>query len=648
MESEDIEKATLLKTKNTKAQGLSFKLLFQYATLTDLLIFSIGVTASIIIGIGPSIQIMQTGEILKIIEENFDDEDEFYESERNLAVTNYCIGIIALLVGIIGITCFVRFRTHQGLFWKQAYFRAMTSQPIKWFDKRNPSELGNSISTECNAIEIGLGEKLMMILSGISFFLLSWAICFYLSLEISLVLLIKLPLSFGSYYAAMKTSEKVMLEKQVLYQKAGGIVEESLEGIKTVASCNAQHLIAKRYQAELEPLKNSGTLLGTINGIAWGIFFFQFLFFTGLGFYIGMLLIDKDVDTWTGTDLGVKEVFVTSMISAIASLGLSLTIPSLSYIYSSRVAAGSINKIIQKTKQIDGMIKPQSIQGTISFEKVYFNYPTKPEVNILQGVSFSVEAGDSLAIVGETGSGKSTIVQLIEGFYYCSSGAVKIDGIDMREYDLSALRNFISLISQEPILFNCTIEENIKIGKEDASPEEIRGAATEAEARLFIENLPDKFKTWVGVKGALLSGGQKQRIALARGIIKKPRILLLDEATSALDVNTESAIQSTIDKIMIGSTTVIVAQRLSTIKRAKQIVVLDKGCVVEVGDYESLIAKDGHFKGLLGVQKEVEKKVALQIADIEAHDQNLKKIDETEKAEETTQNKYFLSPGYLY
>ena len=186
------------------------------------------------------------------------------------------------------------------------------------------------------------------------------------------------------------------------------------------------------------------------------------------------------------------------------------------------------------------------------------------------------------------------------------------------------------------------------MGKEDASLEEIMIASAEAEAHSFIEHLPESYDTWVGVKGALLSGGQKQRIALARAMIKKPKILLLDEAISALDVNTERAIQSTIDKIMIGSTTVIVAQRLSTIKRAKQIVVLDKGCVVEVGDYESLIAKDGHFKGLLGVQKEVEKKVALQIADIEAHDQNLKKIDETEKAEETTQNKYFLSPGYLY
>ena len=254
-----------------------------------------------------------------------------------------------------------------------------------------------------------------------------------------------------------------------------------------------------------------------------------------------------------------------------------------------------------------------------------------------------MEAGDSIAIVGETGSGKSTIIQLIEGFYYCSLGSVKIDGKDIREYDLLALRKFISLVSQEPILFNCSIAENIRMGKEDASIEAIRIASTEAEANSFIENLPEKYDTWVGVKGALLSGGQKQRIALARAMIKNPKILLLDEATSALDVNTERAIQSTIDKIMISTTTVIVAQRLSTVKRAKQIVVLDKGIVIESGDYEYLIEKDGHFKRLLGVQIEVEKKTAVNIIDIEARPQFDRNVEDAVVLEKVKSDKVVIS-----
>ena len=643
MESQETEKASLLKPKNSKSQELSFKLLLQFANRVDLLIFSIGLLAVTLSGITPAIQIVQTGEILDIMEENYNDRDKFYESERTLAITNYAIGVITVGIGMVGVVCFVKFRTRQGLFWKQAYFRAMANLPIKWFDKRNPAELGNAIDADCNAIELGIGDKLMMILSAVIFFLFSWLLCFYYSIEITLVLLLKLPISFASHYAAMETSEKLMKEKQELYQKAGGIAEESLEGIKTVASCNAQHTIAKRYQAELEPLKTSGILMGVINGVAWGVFFFQFLFFVGLGFYIGVILIDEDVEAWIGNDIGVKEVFVTCFVSAMASLAISLTLPSLTYVYTSRIVAASVNKIIQKNKKFDGSLTSQSIRGSISLEKVCFNYPTKPEVHILQEVSFQVEAGDSLAIVGETGSGKSTIIQLIEGFYYCSSGSVKIDGIDIKEYDLISLRKFISLVSQEPILFNCSIEENIRMGKEDASLEEIMIASAEAEAHSFIEHLPESYDTWVGVKGALLSGGQKQRIALARATIKQPKILLLDEATSALDVNTEGAIQSTIDKIMTNTTTVIVAQRLSTVKRAKQIVVLDKGRIVESGNYENLIEIDGHFKRLLGVQKEVEKKATLKAIDIEVHPEMQKTDDSSKALEETKNDKIIIS-----
>ena len=635
MEHQDTEKVSLLKPKKSKAVKPSFKLLLQYANRLDLLIFSVGLFSTAICALSPSVQIIQTGEILENMQENYSDMDEFYESEKTLAFTNYALGGLTVLVGMLSVVSFIRFRTRQGLFWKQAYFRALAHRPMKWFDKRNPAELGNSIDRDCNTIEMGLGDKAIIFLTGLTFFYFGWIICFYYSIEITLVLLLKLPISIGSHYFARKTSELALKEKQDLYQSAGGIAEESLEGIKTIASCNAQHQIAKRYQAELEPLKKSGITMGIITGFSWGVFFFQFLFFVGLGYYVGAILIDEDVEGWSGTDIGAKEVFVTSFISAMASLALSLTMPSLSYIFASCIAAAAANKIIQKKKKYDGGLKPQIIQGSISFEEVYFNYPTKPDVNILQGVSFQVAAGDSLAIVGETGSGKSTIIQLIEGFYYSSSGTIKIDDINIKDYDLSSLREFISLVSQEPILFNSSIAENIRMGKEDASLEDIASAAGEAEASYFIESLPEKYETWVGVKGALISGGQKQRIALARALIKKPKILLLDEATSALDVNTENAIQTTIEKIMLGTTTVIVAQRLSTVKRAKQIVVLRQGSVVESGTYEELIQSDGHFKRLLGVQREGERKVAEKTEGVEVQNHQISehKVGEKKAAE---------------
>ena len=230
--------------------------------------------------------------------------------------------------------------------------------------------------------------------------------------------------------------------------------------------------------------------MGIVYGLAWGVLFFQFFIFMGLGFYIGAILIDDNHDTWTGSELDASCLVITCFVSGIASFYLNTCMPCLDFIYSGRIAAAAVDTCLRKPKKHDGRLTPRSISGGISLEEVHFNYASNPGVNVIRGVSLQVEPGDSLAIVGETGSGKSTIIQLIEGFYYCSSGSVKIDGVDIREYDLSALRQFIFPVSQEPVLFNCSIEENIRIGKENSSIEEIRAAAGEAEASLFIENLP--------------------------------------------------------------------------------------------------------------------------------------------------------------
>ena len=231
MEHQDTEKVSLLKPKKSKAVKPSFKLLLQYANRLDLLIFSVGLFSTAICALSPSVQIIQTGEILENMQENYSDMDEFYESEKTLAFTNYALGGLTVLVGMLSVVSFIRFRTRQGLFWKQAYFRALAHRPMKWFDKRNPAELGNSIDRDCNTIEMGLGDKAIIFLTGLTFFYFGWIICFYYSIEITLVLLLKLPISIGSHYFARKTSELALKEKQDLYQSAGGIAEESLEGI---------------------------------------------------------------------------------------------------------------------------------------------------------------------------------------------------------------------------------------------------------------------------------------------------------------------------------------------------------------------------------------------------------------------------------
>ncbi|KAH9627359.1 hypothetical protein KSS87_001198 [Heliosperma pusillum] len=243
---------------------------------------------------------------------------------------------------------------------------------------------------------------------------------------------------------------------------------------------------------------------------------------------------------------------------------------------------------IKRTPDIDASsnegITKEDIKGDIELKDVFFRYPARPDVQIFSGFSLQIPSGTTAALVGQSGSGKSTVISLVERFYDPDSGEVLIDGVDLKKYRLSWVRNMIGLVSQEPILFATTIKDNITYGKVGATDQEIRTAIQLANAAKFIDKLPKGLDTMVGDRGTQLSGGQKQRIAIARAILKNPRILLLDEATSALDAESERIVQDALDRIMISRTTVIVAHRLTTIKNADLITVVHQGKIVEKGN----------------------------------------------------------------
>ncbi|CAN6271739.1 unnamed protein product [Urochloa humidicola] len=249
--------------------------------------------------------------------------------------------------------------------------------------------------------------------------------------------------------------------------------------------------------------------------------------------------------------------------------------------------------------------KPEKLLGEVDIKGVYFAYPSRPDVMIFKGFSLSIQPGMSTALVGQSGSSKSTIIGLIERFYEPLRGAIEVDGRDIKAYKLRALRRHIGLVSQEPTLFAGTIRENIVYGTEIANEAEIKNAACSANAHDFISNLKDGYNTWCGERGVQLSGGQKQRIAIARAILKNPAILLLDEATSALDSQSEMVVQEALDRVLVGRTSVVVAHRLSTIQNCDLITVLEKGIVVECGTHASLMAKGpaGAYFGLVSLQQ---------------------------------------------
>ncbi|CAO2037478.1 unnamed protein product [Urochloa humidicola] len=249
--------------------------------------------------------------------------------------------------------------------------------------------------------------------------------------------------------------------------------------------------------------------------------------------------------------------------------------------------------------------KPEKLKGEMNIRRVDFAYPSRPDVLIFKGFSLSIQPCKSIALVGQSGSGKSTIIGLIERFYDPISGVVEIDGRDIKTYNLQALRKHIGLVSQEPTLFAGTIRENIVYGTKIASEEEIENAARSANAHDFISSLKDGYDTWSGERGVQLSGGQKQRVAIARAILKDPAILLLDEATSALDSQSEKVVQEALDRMLVGRTSVVVAHRLSTIQNCDQIIMLEKGIIVETGTHASLMAKGpaGTYFKLVNLQQ---------------------------------------------
>ncbi|KAL1137876.1 hypothetical protein AAG570_009572 [Ranatra chinensis] len=319
---------------------------------------------------------------------------------------------------------------------------------------------------------------------------------------------------------------------------------------------------------------------------------------------------------WYGSTLFLKQeaapgdictVFFSVLVAAF-SIGHSL--PVLAEVANAVGASSVVFSIISLEPQIDVYSdegeKPSKLEGKIFFKDVKFTYPARSDVEVLKGLNLTINAGSVVALVGQSGAGKSTLVGLLMRFYDPTSGEILIDGKNMKDFNLNWLRCQIGVVSQEPVLFGVSIADNIKFGNRDASHEEMVNAAKLANAHEFITNFPNGYETPAGDRGMQLSGGQKQRIAIARALIRDPKILLLDEATSALDNESEKVVQEALDKARKGRTSIIVAHRLSTIRDADMIVVIKNGKVIERGTHQQLKNLQGHYYNLIKKQEEQE------------------------------------------
>ena len=366
--------------------------------------------------------------------------------------------------------------------------------------------------------------------------------------------------------------------------------------IRTIAAFSREHktreIYAQRMAKPHESAKRNAHLTGLLVGIGQLVLFGSY---TLSFWYGGKLVYDGE---YTFGD--VMKVFMAIIMSA-GAVGQAATMaPDAS---KARRAAAIIFNIVDRLSPIDSASqegkKLDEIKGNIEFKDIHFRYPTRPDAVVFNGMNLNVEAGKVVALVGQSGCGKSSTVSLLERFYDPLSGQVMVDGHDIKDLNLSWWRKQVGLVGQEPILFSGIIAENIAYAKPEATQEEIETAAKAANAHNFIVGFDHGYDTQVGEKGAQLSGGQKQRIAIARAIVKDPKILLLDEATSALDTESEKIVQAALDSVMKGRTTIVIAHRLSTVRNADLIVVFEKGVVVEQGTHKELMEKQGIYYNLV-------------------------------------------------
>ncbi|WWC92101.1 uncharacterized protein L201_007055 [Kwoniella dendrophila CBS 6074] len=493
---------------------------------------------------------------------------------------------------------------------RENYLKAVLRQEIAYFDDLGAGEVATRIQTDCHLVQEGTSEKIALISQYLGSFVTGFALAFARSWRLALACSAIFPVIIVSGAIMMTAMSKFGTVALEHVAKAGTLAEEVVGSIRTVQAFGKQKVLGQKFNDHIELSRKTGRKGALIEAAGLGTMFFSIYSAYALAFFYGAILV-----TQGHANSGVViNVFMSVLIGAFS---MAMAAPELAAVAKARSAAAKLFTTIDRIPSIDSAspagIKPETVHGEISFENVKFHYPSRPNVPILKGLTTTFQAGKTFALVGASGSGKSTVVSLVERFYDPIQGTIKLDGKEIKSLNLKWLRQQIGLVSQEPTLFGTTVRGNVEHGLigsrwehvSDAEKFElVKKACVDANAHDFIMKLPNGYDTMVGERGMLLSGGQKQRVAIARAIVSDPRILLLDEATSALDTQSEGIVQDALDKAAMGRTTITIAHRLSTIRDADRILVMGGGEILEQGTHNELLAnEDGSYAALVANQK---------------------------------------------
>ncbi|CAL5415131.1 unnamed protein product [Camellia sinensis] len=546
--------------------------LFSFADFADYVLMLVGTMAAIGNGICMPLTSVLLGELIDSFGQTVNTKQVVHQvSKVSLKYVYLALG--SGFASFFQVACWMVTGERQSARIRSLYLRTILRQEIGYFDKETTTgEIISRMSGDTFLIQDAMGEKVGKFIELVASFLGGFVIALIKGWLLTLVLLSSVPPISISGGIVIIIIAKMTSHEQIAYSLAGTVVEQTIGSIRTVASFTGERQAINKY-------KNSYALA------VW---------------YGAEMIIDKG---YTG---GRVLIVISAVLTGSFSVGQ--VSPCLSAFASGQAAAFKMIETINRKSEIDPYNtngqKLDDICGDIELRDVYFSYPARQNELIFSGFSLSIPRGATVALVGQSGSGKSTVINLIERFYDPQAGEVLIDGINVKEFQLRWIRGKIGLVSQEPMLFTSSIRDNIAYGKDGATIEEIKVATELANAAKFIDKLPQGLDTMVGEHGIQMSGGQKQRIAIARAILKDPRILLLDEATSALDAESEKIVQEALERVMVNRTTIIVAHRLGTVKNADMIAVIHRGKIVEKGSHSELVQDpEGAFCQFLRLQE---------------------------------------------
>ncbi|KAH9676237.1 ABC transporter B family member 15 [Citrus sinensis] len=570
--------STITKVKKNNNNG-SFLSIFMHADRLDMFLMVLGFIGAMADGFSTPLLTLVMARLMNTVGNASNlTTDEFTHKLYYDAVIILYVASLGWIAAFLEAYCWTRTGERQATRMRAIYLKAVLRQEVGYFDlcATSTAEIISSVSNDTLIIQDVISEKLVIV--GLP----------------CVVLLVVLGLTYGR--TLMVVARKMREE----YNKADTIVEQAISSVRTVYAFVGESKTINEFSSALQDSVKLGLKQGLGKGFASGINAITYAIWSFLAYYGGRLVM------YHGAKGGFVFAAGTTIVVSGQALGAGLS--NLKYISEATSAGEHIRDVIKRVPDIDsenmeGEILEKFL-GEVEFRNVVFAYPSRPETIIFKDFCLKVPAGNTVALVGGSGSGKSTVVSLLQRFYRPLGGEILLDGVPIDKLQLKWLRSQMGLVSQEPALFATSIKENILFGKEDASMEEIIEAAKASNAHNFICQLPQQYDTQVGERGVQMSGGQKQRIAIARAIIKSPRILLLDEATSALDSESERVVQEALENAAVGRTTIVIAHRLSTIRSADVIVVIQNGQVMETGSHDVLIQdENGLYTALVNLHQ---------------------------------------------